>query len=110
MNDNISNGTLDLTRERSTNKIYPSNYKQDFCWSNKKKPTCSDTVSLYKNTPTKGHPSYLARFQTGADPETLLMGGLSYGAIFSTIDGTNCSPKAVLTCRSVNLVFILFRV
>jgi hypothetical protein len=23
-------------------------------------------------------------------------GGLSYGAIFSIIDGTNCSPKAVL--------------
>jgi hypothetical protein len=33
----------------------------------------------------------------GADPETLLMGRLSYGAIFSIIDGTNCSPKAVLT-------------
>ena len=32
-------------------------------------------------------------------------GGLSYGAIFSIIDGTNCSPKAVLACRSVNLVF-----
>ena len=36
-------------------------------------------------------------------------GGLSYGAIFS-IDGTNCSPKAVLACRSVNLVFISFSV
>ena len=47
---------------------------------------------------------------SGADPETLLMGGLSYGAIFSIIDGTNCSPKAVLACRSVNLVFISFRV
>ena len=33
----------------------------------------------------------------------------SYGAIFSIIDGTNCSPKAVLACRSVNLVFISFR-
>ena len=53
---------------------------------------------------------------TGADPETLLTGGggggggLSYGAIFSIIDGTNCSPKAVLACRSVNLVFISFSV
>jgi hypothetical protein len=48
----------------------------------------------------------------GADPETLLTwgGGLSYGAIFSIIDGTNCSPKAVLACRSVNLVFISFSV
>jgi hypothetical protein len=36
--------------------------------------------------------------------------GLSYGAIFSIIDGTNCSPKAVLACRSVNLVFISFSV
>ena len=45
------------------------------------------------------------------DPETLLMrGGLHYGAIFSIIDGTNCSPKAVLACRSVNLVFISFSV
>ena len=26
-------------------------------------------------------------------------GGLSYGAIFSIIDGTNCSPKAVLVWR-----------
>jgi hypothetical protein len=35
----------------------------------------------------------------GADPEILLTGGgrgLSYGEIFSIIDGTNCSPKAVL--------------
>ena len=50
---------------------------------------------------------------TGADPETLLKGGrggLGYGAIFSIIDGTNCSPKAVLACRSVNLVFISFSV
>jgi hypothetical protein len=47
---------------------------------------------------------------SGADPETLLMGGLSYGAIFSIIDGTNCSPRAVLACRSVNLVFISFSV
>jgi hypothetical protein len=39
-------------------------------------------------------------YNTGADPETLLTGGLSYGAIFSIIDGTNCSPKAVLACRS----------
>ena len=48
----------------------------------------------------------------GADPETLLTGGggLSYGAIFSIIDGTNCSPKAVLACRPVNLVFISFSV
>jgi hypothetical protein len=37
-------------------------------------------------------------------------GGLSYGAIFSIIDGTNCSPRAVLACRSVNLVFISFSV
>ena len=37
-------------------------------------------------------------------------GGLSYGAIFSIIDGTNCSPKAVLACGSVNLVFISFSV
>ena len=37
-------------------------------------------------------------------------GGLSNGAIFSMIDGTNCSPKAVLACRSVNLVFISFSV
>jgi hypothetical protein len=37
----------------------------------------------------------------GADPETLLTGegGLSYGAIFSIIDGTNSNPKAVLACR-----------
>ena len=28
----------------------------------------------------------------------------------SIIDGTNCSPKAVLACRSVNLVFISFSV
>ena len=42
---------------------------------------------------------------SGADPETLLTGVLSYGAIFSIIDGTNCSPKAVLASRSVNLVF-----
>jgi hypothetical protein len=26
--------------------------------------------------------------------------GLSYGAIFSIIDGTNCSPKAVLACNN----------
>ena len=38
------------------------------------------------------------------------VGGLSYGAIFSIIDGTNCSPKAILACRSVNLVFISFSV
>jgi hypothetical protein len=37
-------------------------------------------------------------------------GGLRYGAIFSIIDGTNCSPKAVLAWRSVNLVFISFSV
>ena len=36
-------------------------------------------------------------------------GGLSYGAIFSIIDGTNCSPKAVLACMSVNL-FVSFSV
>jgi hypothetical protein len=48
--------------------------------------------------------------RSGVDPETLLTGGLSYGAIFSIIDGTNCSPKAVLACRSVNLVFISFGV
>ena len=46
---------------------------------------------------------------SGADPETLLK-GVSYGAIFSIFDGTNCSPKAVLACRSVNLVFISFSV
>ena len=51
-----------------------------------------------------------AQIISGADPETLLTGGLSYGAIFSIIDGTNCSPKAVLACRSVNLVFISFSV
>ena len=44
---------------------------------------------------------------SGADPETMLTGG---GAIFSIIDGTNCSPKAVLACKSVNLVFISFSV
>ena len=37
-------------------------------------------------------------------------GGLRYGAIFSIIDGTNCIPRAVLACRSVNLVFISFTV
>ena len=53
----------------------------------------------------------LSLLYTGADSETLLTGGgLSYGAIFSKIDGTNCSPKAVLACRSVNLVFISFTV
>jgi hypothetical protein len=48
----------------------------------------------------------------GADPETLLTrgGGPRYGAIFSIIDGTNCSPKAVLVCGSVNLVVISFSV
>jgi hypothetical protein len=35
---------------------------------------------------------------------------LKYGVIFSIIDGTNCSPKAVLAWRLVNLVFILFSV
>ena len=47
----------------------------------------------------------------GADPETFLdggRGGISYGAIFSIIVGTNCNPKAVLACRSVNLFFISF--
>ena len=49
--------------------------------------------------------------KTGADPETVDgVGGLSYGAIFSIIDGTNCSPKAVLACRSVSLVFISFSI
>ena len=61
---------------------------------------------------------------SGADPETLLTGRgggggggggrgggrLSYRAIFSIIDGTNCSPKAVLACRSVSLVFISFSI
>ena len=56
--------------------------------------------------------SHIRRQRTcipGADPETLDE-GLSYGAIFSIIDGTNCSPKAVLACtfRSVNLAFISF--
>ena len=46
----------------------------------------------------------------GVDPETLLTGGFSYGTIFSIIDGTNCRPRAVLACRSVNLVFISFSV
>ena len=46
---------------------------------------------------------------SGADPETV-DGQLSYGAIFSIIDGTNCSSKAVLACRSVNLAFISFSV
>ena len=31
-------------------------------------------------------------------------------ALFSMIDGTNCSHKAVLACRSVNHVFISFSV
>ena len=31
-----------------------------------------------------------------------------YKNVISIIDGTNCSPKAVLACRSVNLVFISF--
>jgi hypothetical protein len=52
---------------------------------------------------------------TAADPEILDLdlltgGGLSYGAIFSIIDGTSYSPKVVLACRSVNLVFISFSV
>jgi hypothetical protein len=55
-------------------------------------------INVYKN------------IKPGADAETLLTGELSYGAIFSIIDGTNCSPKAVLACRSVNLVFISFSV
>ena len=46
----------------------------------------------------------------GADPETLVTGGLRYGAIFSITDGTNCSPKAVLAWRSVNFVSISFNV
>jgi hypothetical protein len=37
-------------------------------------------------------------------------GGLSYEAIFSIIDGTRCSHKAVLACMSVNLVYISFSV
>ena len=45
----------------------------------------------------------------GGSRDSVVGGGLSYGAIFSIIDGTNCSPKAVLACRSVNLVFISFR-
>ena len=39
-----------------------------------------------------------------------LDGGLSYEAIFSIIDGINCNPKAVLACRSGNLVFISFSI
>jgi hypothetical protein len=46
----------------------------------------------------------------GGSRDSVDGGGLSYGAIFSIIDGTNCSPKAVLVCRSVNLVFISFSV
>jgi hypothetical protein len=38
--------------------------------------------------------SYFMIRPGAADPETPLTGGLSYGAIFSIIDGTNCSPKA----------------
>jgi hypothetical protein len=33
-------------------------------------------------------------------------GGLIFGAIFSIIYGTNCCPKAVLACSTVNLHFI----
>ena len=57
-------------------------------------------------------PTYrMSLTNSGVGPESLLTGrGLSYGAIFSIIDGTNCSPKAVLACRSVNLVFISFSV
>jgi hypothetical protein len=47
---------------------------------------------------------------SGADPETLLTGGLSYGAIFSIIDGTNYTQSGSGGCRSVNLVFISFSV
>ena len=50
---------------------------------------------------------------SGADPETLLtggVGGLSYGAIFSIIDGTNYTQSGSGGCRSVNLVFISFSV
>ena len=68
-------------------------------------------VSVY--LPTKGCHDIqmnikIVLISSGADPETLLTGQLIYGAIFSIIDGTNCSPKAVLVCRSVNLVFISF--
>ena len=48
--------------------------------------------------------------ESGVDPETLLTGGLSYGAIFSIIDGTNYSQSGSGVCRSVNLVFISFSV
>ena len=63
--------------------------------------------------------SYIYTHMTsGADPETLLTwGGGGGGAqLWSNIlnnglmDGTNCSSKAVLACRSVNLVFISFSV
>ena len=43
-------------------------------------------------------------FEGGEERE----GGLCYGAIFSIIDGTNCSLKAVLPCRLESLVFISF--
>ena len=46
----------------------------------------------------------------GRSRDSVDLGGLSYGAIFSIIDGTKCSPKAVLVCKSVNLVFISFSV
>ena len=46
----------------------------------------------------------------GGSRDSVDGGGLSYGVLFSIIDGINCSPKAVLACRSVNLVFVSFSV
>jgi hypothetical protein len=43
----------------------------------------------------------LLYLNTGADPETLLTGGLSYGTIFSIIDGINCSRKPCFISFSV---------
>ena len=53
--------------------------------------------------------------KSGADTETLLTGGGGGGGGSAMekgqlIDGTDCSPKAVLACRSVSLVFISFSV
>ena len=60
------------------------------------------------NVALANFPRLLGMVVSGADPETLLTGGGGSGAMFSIIDATNCSPKTVLACRSVNLVFISF--
>jgi hypothetical protein len=44
---------------------------------------------------------------SGADPETLLTGGrLSFGAIFSIIDGTNCSQIIINWLKSTQQGFV----